>query len=229
MVMVNPLGYGTAGGGIGGPDMIAQFAKAMLQEVMPRVEKAYNVSRDRNQRAIAGLSMGGAEAIYTGLNNMDRFAWVASFSGAYVMWPGAGRGGPGAAVGAGRGAAPAAAPAPAAPAAGGPRRARSITRPRDFPEGLPHAGRQGQLTAQAPVDWLRAERFAAGRQPAVRRVAQDQRREVHTGGDPRLRARVGAVAPLCRDCRAHAVPGEGQVDPAGQAGEAMPRPCHAPV
>ena len=45
MVMVNPLGYGTAGGGIGGPDMIAQFAKAMLQEVMPRVEKAYNVSK----------------------------------------------------------------------------------------------------------------------------------------------------------------------------------------
>ena len=36
MVMVNPLGYGTAGGGMGGPDMIAQFAKTILQEVMPR-------------------------------------------------------------------------------------------------------------------------------------------------------------------------------------------------
>ena len=29
---------------------------------MPQVEKAYNVTRDRTQRAIAGLSMGGAEA-----------------------------------------------------------------------------------------------------------------------------------------------------------------------
>src|SRR5690606_5485226 len=31
--------------------------------------------------------MGGAESIYTALNNLDRFAWVGSFSGAFVMWP----------------------------------------------------------------------------------------------------------------------------------------------
>ncbi len=31
--------------------------------------------------------MGGAEALYTGLNHLDRFAWVGSFSGAFVMWP----------------------------------------------------------------------------------------------------------------------------------------------
>jgi enterochelin esterase family protein len=72
---------------------------------MPQVEKDYHVSKDRTQRAIAGLSMGGAEATITGLNHLDKFAWIGSFSGAYVMWPGA------------RGAAPAAAPA-GAPAGG---------------------------------------------------------------------------------------------------------------
>jgi enterochelin esterase family protein len=110
MIMVNPLGYGHAGGGAGGPDMIVHFTDALLNEVMPRVEKEYNVAKDRNHRAIAGLSMGGAEATYAGLNHLDKFAWIGSFSGAYVMWPGAngvgggGRAAAGASGGAGRGA-----------------------------------------------------------------------------------------------------------------------------
>ena len=116
MIMVTPLGYGTAGGGRGAPDMLEFFAKALLEEVMPQVEKVYNVSKDRNQRAIAGLSMGGAEATYTGLNHLDRFAWIGSFSGAYVMWPGA-NGAPG------RGAGP---PPPAPPGAPGGRGARPV-------------------------------------------------------------------------------------------------------
>jgi enterochelin esterase family protein len=96
MIMVNPLGYGHQGGGMGPTDMIVHFADALLTEVMPRVEKEYNVAKDRDHRAIAGLSMGGAEATFTGLNHLDKFAYVGSFSGAYVMWPGingAGRGG----------------------------------------------------------------------------------------------------------------------------------------
>ncbi|SPE43419.1 putative esterase [Candidatus Sulfopaludibacter sp. SbA3] len=89
MVMVNTLGYGTADGprGAMGAGMIPAFASALVDEVLPQVEKAYHVSKDRSQRAIAGLSMGGAEALYTGLHNIDRFAYVGSFSGAFVMWP----------------------------------------------------------------------------------------------------------------------------------------------
>ena len=89
MVMVNPLGYGNAGGpGTAmGDTMIPNYARTVLEEVMPQVEKAYNVSKDRNERAIAGLSMGGAEAAFVGLNHLDKFAWIGSFSGAYVMWP----------------------------------------------------------------------------------------------------------------------------------------------
>jgi enterochelin esterase family protein len=54
---------------------------------MPTVERAYNVSRNREQRAIAGLSMGGAEALYIGLNNLDKFAWIGAFSSAPMLWP----------------------------------------------------------------------------------------------------------------------------------------------
>ena len=110
MIMVNTLGYGTADGprGAMGATMIPTFARALVEEVMPQVEKAYNAAKDRNHRAIAGLSMGGAESIYTGFHYLDRFAYIGSFSGAYVMWPraeaappppaetaGAGRGGRG--------------------------------------------------------------------------------------------------------------------------------------
>ena len=89
MVMVNTLGYGYANGPQGAmrEGMLDAYTRTVLQEVLPRVEKSYHVSKDRTQRAIAGLSMGGAEATYTALNNLDKFAWIGSFSGAYVMWP----------------------------------------------------------------------------------------------------------------------------------------------
>jgi enterochelin esterase-like enzyme len=89
-----------------GPTMIPTFAKALVEEVLPQVEKQYHVAKNRDSRAIAGLSMGGAEAFYTGLNNIDKFAYVGSMSGAFVMWPRANPQPPPA--------------APAAPAAGAP-------------------------------------------------------------------------------------------------------------
>ena len=47
---------------------------------MPAIEREYRVSRDRRMRAITGLSMGGAESLLTGLNAIDRFAYIGSFS-----------------------------------------------------------------------------------------------------------------------------------------------------
>ena len=89
MIMVNTLGYGTADGprGAMGATMIPTFAKALVEEVLPQVEKDYHVAKDRNHRAIAGLSMGGAESLYTGFHYLDHFAYIGSFSGAFVMWP----------------------------------------------------------------------------------------------------------------------------------------------
>ena len=129
MIMVNTLGYGYPNGPAGAmrEGMLENFAKIVLQEVLPIVEKNYHAARTPAMRAVAGLSMGGAEATFIGLNHLDTFAYVGSFSGAYVMWPGATparAAGPGAAPGrdAARGAPAAAAPGPdaargAAPAA----------------------------------------------------------------------------------------------------------------
>ncbi|HVJ07333.1 MAG TPA: alpha/beta hydrolase-fold protein [Acidisarcina sp.] len=59
---------------------VDKFRDALLTEVIPQVERSYKVSSDRKDRAIAGLSMGGSESLYTGLNNLDKFAWIGSFS-----------------------------------------------------------------------------------------------------------------------------------------------------
>src|SRR5688572_5110660 len=120
MVLVTTLGYGVDNGPAGAmaPESVTGYTKILLGEVMPAIERSYNVSRNREERAIAGLSMGGAETLYTALNHLDRFAWIGSFSGAFVMWPGATLAP--AAPAPAAGAAPAAAPTAAAPAGAGP-------------------------------------------------------------------------------------------------------------
>lgn len=87
-VVVMPLGYGApeilSRGGPRDASLwqrnVERFGEATLKEVLPVVERLYRVSKDRRQRAIAGLSMGGAQSLVTGLNALDRFAWVGAFS-----------------------------------------------------------------------------------------------------------------------------------------------------
>ncbi len=90
MIVVMPLGYGTMemirAGWTAWDDSdlreknFAKFREALLTEVMPKVEAEYRITKDRNSRAIAGLSMGGSESLFTGLNNLDKFAWIGAFS-----------------------------------------------------------------------------------------------------------------------------------------------------
>ncbi len=90
MIVVMPLGYGTMDVVKGGwsrvrdPGLwqrnVDKFTEALLNEVMPQVEKSYHILKDRQSHAIAGLSMGGTESLVTGLNHLDRFAWVGAFS-----------------------------------------------------------------------------------------------------------------------------------------------------
>jgi enterochelin esterase-like enzyme len=90
MVVVMTLGYGApeivTGGwtGVRDPNVgkrnREKYRDALFAEVIPAVEKDYRVSKDRSQRAIAGLSMGGAESLFTGLNALERFAYVGAFS-----------------------------------------------------------------------------------------------------------------------------------------------------
>jgi len=56
--------------------------RALLTEVIPQAESIYNISKRREDRAIAGLSMGGLESIVTGLTHTSQFAWIGGFSSA---------------------------------------------------------------------------------------------------------------------------------------------------
>jgi len=85
MIIVNTLGYGDADNMVA-PGAFQKFTDALLNEVVPQVQTKYRASDEASQRAIAGLSMGGAEAIYGGLNHPDKFSWVAGFSSAFVMF-----------------------------------------------------------------------------------------------------------------------------------------------
>jgi len=60
----------------------AVFEKDLLNDLIPFVEKKYSVLKDRENRAIAGLSMGGGQSLNFGLGNLDKFAWVGGFSSA---------------------------------------------------------------------------------------------------------------------------------------------------
>ena len=93
MIVVMPLGYGAPEilqrtSGAGSPfnnkevreKNFTNFRSALIDEVIPEVERGYKVNTNRDFRAIAGLSMGGAESLLTGLNRLDRFSWVGSFS-----------------------------------------------------------------------------------------------------------------------------------------------------
>ena len=90
MLIVMPLGYGEPkvlqrDSGVFRDPAITQrnfdkFREALLTEVIPQVESSYLVIKDRSARAITGLSMGGSESLLTGLNTLDRFAWIGAFS-----------------------------------------------------------------------------------------------------------------------------------------------------
>lgn len=59
---------------------LSRYTEILLGEVIPQVEGEYRVKKDRESRAVAGLSMGGAESLLSGLNHPDQFAWVGAFS-----------------------------------------------------------------------------------------------------------------------------------------------------
>jgi enterochelin esterase family protein len=90
MIVVMPLGYGAPevllpNSGVWRDRAITErnfdkFREALLTEVLPRVEAEYAVIKDRDSRAIAGLSMGGSESLLTGLNTLDKFGWIGAFS-----------------------------------------------------------------------------------------------------------------------------------------------------
>ena len=60
----------------------ARFEQDLIDDLIPFVESKYAVKRDREHRALAGLSMGGGQSLNFGLAHLDRFAWIGGFSSA---------------------------------------------------------------------------------------------------------------------------------------------------
>jgi len=61
-----------------------RFPDVVLNDLMPTIDRHFRTRTDRANRAIAGLSMGGGQAMAIGLANPAKFAYIGSFSGAGV-------------------------------------------------------------------------------------------------------------------------------------------------
>jgi len=67
-----------------GPDAMRRqrdgFSRDLREDLIPFIQAQYRVYTDREHRAIAGLSLGGAQALGIGLSYLDLFSRVVAFS-----------------------------------------------------------------------------------------------------------------------------------------------------
>jgi enterochelin esterase-like enzyme len=88
-------GRAVGGGPLGGPGRGGRgplgsevFTEMMLSDLIPMVEHGFRVAPGRENRAMAGLSMGGAQTFVTALAHLDAFAYIGGFSGSSGGGPG---------------------------------------------------------------------------------------------------------------------------------------------
>jgi enterochelin esterase-like enzyme len=55
-----------------------------IKDLIPFIDKTFRTVTDREHRAMAGLSRGGFQTCMTVFNNMDKFAWMGTFSGFFI-------------------------------------------------------------------------------------------------------------------------------------------------
>jgi enterochelin esterase family protein len=75
MIIVMPDGHAPATEGVDNP-----FHKDLIEEVIPYVEASYRVKTGSENRALAGLSMGGFQTLDIGISHQDLFAWIGVYS-----------------------------------------------------------------------------------------------------------------------------------------------------
>lgn len=87
LVVVMPFGFAAArtpgaGRGDAAENKMQRegFTRDFLGDVIPMIESTFRVYADRDHRAIAGLSLGGAQALALGLSHTELFSRVAAFS-----------------------------------------------------------------------------------------------------------------------------------------------------
>ena len=90
MIIVMDNGYasraGQAGPAGGGPPgrgagPASAFQDVMIHEIIPMIDSTYRTKTDRQDRAMAGLSMGGNQTLQVTVHNLDKFAYIGGFSG----------------------------------------------------------------------------------------------------------------------------------------------------
>ena len=60
----------------------ASFYPVLLNDLIPYIDANFRTKADREYRAMAGLSWGGHQTFDVVLQNLDKFAWMGTFSGA---------------------------------------------------------------------------------------------------------------------------------------------------
>jgi enterochelin esterase family protein len=73
---------GGAGGGRGGQPQVYEgsYPQSLVKDVIPFVENRYRVQAMKDDRAIAGLSMGGGHTVMATNNNPGEFGYIGVFS-----------------------------------------------------------------------------------------------------------------------------------------------------
>ena len=77
--------FNFAGGGSnqqGRSEYGASFYPVLLNDLIPYIDANFRTKADRENRAMAGLSWGGHQTFDVVLQNLDKFAWMGTFSGA---------------------------------------------------------------------------------------------------------------------------------------------------
>ena len=76
MILVMPDGHAPVTEGVDNP-----FHRDLIEEIIPFIEAQYRVKTGLENRALAGLSMGGFQTLDIGISRLDLFGWIGVFSG----------------------------------------------------------------------------------------------------------------------------------------------------
>ena len=84
MILVVDTGYASYAGAIVGTNRsaaTAAFEEVMLKELIPMIDATFRTKASRENRAMAGLSMGSGQTLNLTLRRLDKFAWIGGMSG----------------------------------------------------------------------------------------------------------------------------------------------------